>query len=83
MTSTEPGLTVITHNTGYSEVIAGYQSTKWHQTTLAKYRLEAGDRTYPEWQKRHDEIVQKIYRVASNDEVLPFLKKQEDVRIIE
>ncbi len=79
----EPGLTVITHSVGHSEVIAGYQSTKWHQTTLAKYRLEADGRSYPEWQKRHDEIVQKIYRISSNAKVLPYLKSQEDVRIIE
>ncbi len=78
-----PGLTVITHSVGHSEVIAGYQSRKWAQRTIAKYRVEAGDRTYPEWQKRHDEIVQKLYRCGGEDKVLPYLKKQEDVTIIE
>ncbi len=78
-----PGLTVVTYALGHSEVIAGLHSRKWAQRTIAKYRVEAGDRTYPEWQKRHDEIVQKIYRIGGEEKVLPYLKKQEDVRIIE
>jgi hypothetical protein len=80
---TGPGLTVITHSVGHSEVIAGLHSRKWAQRTIAKYRVEAGDRTYPEWQKRHDQIVQKIYRIGGEEKVLPYLKKQEDVTIIE
>ena len=78
-----PGLTVITHSVGHSEVIAGLHSRKWAQRTIAKYRVEAGDRTYPEWQKRHDQIVQKLYRIGGEEKVLPYLKKQEDVTIIE
>lgn len=79
---TGPGLTVITHSVGHSEVIAGLHSRKWAQRTIAKYRVKAGDLTYPEWQKRHDEIVQKIYRIGGEERVLPYLKKQEDVTII-
>ena len=77
-----PSLTVITHSTGHSEVISGYQSRTWHQQTIAKYRVMANDLTYPEWQNRHDRIVQKIYRMDT-DKVLPFLRKQDDVKVIE
>ncbi len=78
-----PGLTVITHSVGHSEVIAGMHSRKWAQRTIVKYRVESDGRTYSEWQKRHDQIVQKIYRCGGEDKVLPYLKKQEDVQIIE
>jgi len=79
---TEPGLTVITHNVGYSEVIAGYASRKWHATTLAKYRVVADGKTRQECLHRHDAIVQKLYRLGKNSKVLPFLKSQPDVEII-
>jgi hypothetical protein len=78
----QPTLTIITHNVGYSEIISGYGSLKWHPQTIAKFRVMPGERTYPEWKKRHDEIVQKVYRMRTAA-VRGYLKKQKDVELID
>ena len=71
--------TVITHNIGHSEVIERHHLPG--QRSIAKYQLIADGRTYPEWIKRHDAIVQKLYRINTN-KVVRYLESLDDIKIL-
>jgi hypothetical protein len=81
--SRQAPITVITHNTGVTEVIGGYRTNQWPEVSLAKYKVKIAGRDAKDVEAQFKAITRDLYRLGRHDAVMPYLLRQKHVLIIE